>query len=29
MAKRKIGPILAEILEALDGIEAATAGKDA
>jgi uncharacterized protein with HEPN domain len=27
MAKRKIGPILAEILEALDGIEAATAGK--
>jgi uncharacterized protein with HEPN domain len=27
MAKRKIGPILAEILEALDGIETATAGK--
>jgi uncharacterized protein with HEPN domain len=27
MAGRKIGPILAEIIEALDGIEAATTGK--
>lgn len=27
MAGRKVGPILAEILEALDGIEAATSGK--
>ncbi|WP_163269766.1 HepT-like ribonuclease domain-containing protein [Chelativorans alearense] len=28
MAARKIRPILAEIVEALDGIEAATAGKE-
>jgi uncharacterized protein with HEPN domain len=27
MTPRKIGPILAEMIEALDGIEAATAGK--
>lgn len=27
MARRKIQPILAEIIEAMDGIEAATAGK--
>lgn len=27
MAKRKVGPILAEILEAIDGIETHTAGK--
>ena len=27
MAERRIGPILAEIIEALDGIAAATSGK--